>query len=161
MRWAAHLAGLMSSPAAWARGLRLMALLVGVGALAWSSSLRAGTPRRNVIVIVADDLGTDKVGVYAEAPDPPATPRIDRLAAEGVWFRNAYVSSVCAASRAALLTGRYSSRTGIGGVIDRESPVAGEALVTFMQRVADAFPGKTIHVVWDNLNTHGDGKDAR
>ncbi|MEZ4319484.1 MAG: IS630 family transposase [Myxococcota bacterium] len=37
----------------------------------------------------------------------------------------------------------------------------GEALVAFMQRVADAFPGKTIHVVWDNLNTHDDGKTAR
>ena len=37
----------------------------------------------------------------------------------------------------------------------------GEALVAFMQRVADAFPGKIVHVVWDNLNTHGDGKTGR
>lgn len=35
------------------------------------------------------------------------------------------------------------------------------ALVTFMQRVADAYPGKTVYVVWDNLNTHGDGKEQR
>ena len=35
------------------------------------------------------------------------------------------------------------------------------ALVAFMQRVADAYPGKIVHVVWDNLNTHGDGKEQR
>lgn len=36
-----------------------------------------------------------------------------------------------------------------------------DALVAFMQRVADAYPGRQIHVVWDNLNTHGDGKPKR
>jgi transposase len=36
-----------------------------------------------------------------------------------------------------------------------------DALVAFMQRVADAYPGKTVYVLWDNLNTHGDGKEKR
>jgi transposase len=36
-----------------------------------------------------------------------------------------------------------------------------DALVAFVQRVADAYPGKTVYVVWDNLNTHGEGKAQR
>lgn len=77
----------------------------------------ASGPRHNFIVIVADDMGTDKIGVYGEAPDPPATPHLDALAEQGVWFRNAYVTPVCSASRAMLMTGRYGRRTGVGTVI--------------------------------------------
>jgi transposase len=58
------------------------------------------------------------------------------------------------------LLAAFDVRTGrvIAELVARRT---GEALVAFMQRVADAFPGKTVHVVWDNLNTHGDGKAAR
>ncbi len=58
------------------------------------------------------------------------------------------------------LLAAFDVRTGrvIAELVPRRT---GEALVAFMQRVAEAFPGKIIHVVWDNLNTHGDGKDAR
>jgi transposase len=58
------------------------------------------------------------------------------------------------------LLAAFDVRTGrvIAELVPRRT---GEALVAFMQRVADAYPGKTIHVVWDNLNTHGDGKAAR
>jgi transposase len=59
-----------------------------------------------------------------------------------------------------VLLAAFDTRTGkvISELVRRRT---GEALVAFMQRVADAYPGKTIHVVWDNLNTHGDGKDQR
>jgi transposase len=58
------------------------------------------------------------------------------------------------------LLAAFDVRTGqvIAELVPRRT---GEALVAFMQRVADAFPRKIIHVVWDNLNTHGDGKAAR
>lgn len=72
----------------------------------------------NVLVIVADDLGTDKVSAYREHPAAPSTPNIDGLAAAGVLFRNAYTSPVCSASRASLLTGRYPRRTGMGGIVE-------------------------------------------
>lgn len=72
----------------------------------------------NFLVIVADDVGTDEVGIYGESPTAPATPNIDALAREGVWFRNAYVTPVCSSSRAMLMTGRYGRRTGLGGIID-------------------------------------------
>ena len=44
------------------------------------------------------------------------TPHLDRLAKEGVFFQNFYVSPVCAPTRASLLTGRYHQRTGVQGV---------------------------------------------
>lgn len=71
-------------------------------------------------MIVADDLGTDKVGVYGEHPGHPPTPNIDAFAADGLLFRNAYSYPTCSASRAALLTGRYGRRNGMGGVVEGE-----------------------------------------
>jgi arylsulfatase A-like enzyme len=67
--------------------------------------------RPNVIFIVADDLGYGEPGCYGGREIP--TPNLDRLAAEGVRFTQGYVTaSVCAPSRAALLTGRYQTSFG-------------------------------------------------
>lgn len=78
----------------------------------------------NILILLTDDQGVDKVGAYGEHPFPPPTPNIDALAASGVLFRNAYAAPVCSPGRAALLTGRYGRRTGIGGVIQLRDGVA-------------------------------------
>jgi arylsulfatase A-like enzyme len=65
----------------------------------------------NVIVIVSDDAGYIDFGCYGGTQIP--TPNIDAIAKQGVRFTDAYVSaSVCAPSRAGLLTGRYQQRFG-------------------------------------------------
>lgn len=67
--------------------------------------------KANVIVILSDDAGYADFGCYGGTEIP--TPNIDALAKEGVLFTNAYVTaSVCAPSRAGLLTGRYQQRFG-------------------------------------------------
>lgn len=67
--------------------------------------------KANVIFIVADDLGYGELGSYGGKDVP--TPHLDGLARNGVRFTNAYVTApFCAASRAALLTGRYQTRYG-------------------------------------------------
>ena len=71
-------------------------------------------PGGNILLLIADDLGNDKVGVYDEHPIRPSTPNIDRLASRGVLFRNAYAYASCSATRAAILTGRWGRRTGLG-----------------------------------------------
>ena len=65
----------------------------------------------NIVFIVVDDLGYGELGCYGGKEIP--TPHIDALAAAGARFTSGYVTSpVCAASRAALLTGRYQTRFG-------------------------------------------------
>ena len=74
----------------------------------------AGPSTSNVLILLTDDIGVDKTAVYGEHPHPASTPNIDALAADGVLFRYAYAMPTCSPTRAALLTGRYPTRTGIG-----------------------------------------------
>jgi arylsulfatase A-like enzyme len=85
-----------------------------------TSSGRAGSP--NILMIVADDLGVDVVGVYQEGTQVPPTPNIDALAQRGVYFRNCWADPVCSPTRATLQTGRYSFRTGIGTIVTENGP---------------------------------------
>ncbi|WP_221932453.1 sulfatase [Carboxylicivirga sp. M1479] len=66
----------------------------------------------NVVVIVADDFGWMDTGF--QGSDFYETPNLDRLASEGMVFTDGYAScGVCSPSRASLLTGRYTPRSGI------------------------------------------------
>lgn len=72
----------------------------------------------NIILFVADDTGWNDVGYH----NPELkTPNIDQLANEGVVLNQFYVCPTCSPSRAALLTGKYASRFGIGGPIALKS----------------------------------------
>ena len=69
----------------------------------------------NIVLIVADDLGYNDISTFGGgvAGGRLQTPHIDALAAQGAVFTQAYSgSSTCAPSRAMLMTGRYSTRTG-------------------------------------------------
>ena len=66
----------------------------------------------NFVVIFADDLGYGDLGVYGHPTI--STPRLDRMAAEGMRFTQFYASdNVCTPSRAGLITGRYAVRSGM------------------------------------------------
>jgi arylsulfatase B len=75
-------------------------------------------PPPNVLILVLDDVGTDKIAAYGEHPEPPRTPHLDTFAAQGTLFRNAWAYGTCSPTRAAVVTGRYGRRTGVGGLID-------------------------------------------
>src|SRR5688500_20238399 len=80
-------------------------------ALILSAAFVAAADRPNIIFILADDLGYRELGCYGGKDVP--TPHIDSIARNGVRFTNGYVTApFCAASRAALLTGRYQTRFG-------------------------------------------------
>jgi uncharacterized sulfatase len=69
----------------------------------------------NIIFIVADDLGINDISTFGGgvAGGQVPTPNIDRLAARGAIFQQAYAGTgTCAPSRAMLMTGRYPTRTG-------------------------------------------------
>ncbi|MEM1210464.1 MAG: sulfatase-like hydrolase/transferase [Planctomycetota bacterium] len=79
----------------------------GLAASALPGLARASTPARrpNVLVFITDDQSEEDFGCLGGGA---LTPNFDRLAAEGMSFTNAHVSSsVCSPSRYALLTGRY------------------------------------------------------
>jgi arylsulfatase A-like enzyme len=73
--------------------------------------------QRNVILIIADDLGTDYLGFYEDHKDTAAVPNLRKLLAKGVRFTNAWSNPVCSATRAGILTGQYGFRTGVGNVV--------------------------------------------
>ncbi|HUQ69970.1 MAG TPA: sulfatase-like hydrolase/transferase, partial [Planctomycetaceae bacterium] len=68
--------------------------------------------RPNVVVVITDDQRWDAMGC---AGHPHLkTPRMDQLAAEGVYFRNAFcTTSLCSPSRASILSGLYAHSHGV------------------------------------------------
>lgn len=89
-----------------------------VAAGAWAQQQQPTKP--NIVFIMADDLGYADVSCYGRREYQ--TPNIDRIAKEGMQFMQAYAnSSVCSATRTALMTGRYQYRLPVG----LEEPLGG------------------------------------
>jgi arylsulfatase A-like enzyme len=87
-----------------------------------ASPIAAQTTRPNIVLIMADDLGIGDLGCYGQKQI--ATPHIDRLAAEGTRFLNAYSgATVCAPSRCSLMTGRHQGHATIRGNRNPEVPI--------------------------------------
>src|SRR5262245_19923484 len=86
-----------------------------------------GADRPNIVFIMSDDHAAHALGAYSgrlASLDP--TPRLDRLAREGMRFDRAFVTnSICTPSRATLLTGQYSHVNGVPvfNPIDPNRPV--------------------------------------
>jgi arylsulfatase len=84
------------------------------------------SPKPNVIIIMTDDQG---IGDFGFTGNPYIkTPVIDKLADQSLNLTNFYVAPVCAPTRASLMTGRYSERTGVydtykGGAIMSDSEI--------------------------------------
>jgi len=99
-----------SSPIRWA--CLLVLILAG-----WADTTEANKEltdgaKPNVVLILSDDMGYSDLPKFGKSEIP--TPNIDRLAAEGVLFTDAYVTApICVASRMGLMTGQYQQRFGI------------------------------------------------
>lgn len=82
--------------------------------LLFASAVLGQTTPPNIVFIMVDDLGYADLGCYGS--QAIATPRLDRLAEEGVRFTNAYSGcTVCAPARSTLLTGRHMGHTSVRG----------------------------------------------
>ena len=103
-----------------------LALLAATLALAVLAPAIAAQPQPpNIVFILADDLGYGELGAYGQKKI--RTPRLDRMAAEGMRFTQFYAgSTVCAPSRATFLTGRHTGHAYVrdnhelGGFRDEE-----------------------------------------
>jgi len=65
----------------------------------------------NILVILADDMGYSDIGCYG---GEVSTPNLDRLASNGLRFRQFYNGARCCPTRASLMTGLYPHQAGIG-----------------------------------------------
>ncbi len=69
------------------------------------------SPRPNIIIILADDMGYSDIGYFGSEIQ---TPTIDALASEGLVMTQFYNAGRCCPTRASLLTGLYQHQTGVG-----------------------------------------------
>jgi len=82
--------------------------LLGLSALAANA---AAAERPNIVIILADDMGYSDLGCYGGEIE---TPNIDRLASQGLRFRQFYNCARSCPTRASLLTGLYPHQAGMG-----------------------------------------------
>lgn len=112
--------------------------------------------RPNIVVVLVDDLRWDEFGWAGH--NYIQTPNIDRLAREGVWFKNAFATTpLCSPSRASFLTGQYAHSHGVIDNTDRG--VLSHRLNTFPMKLdslgySTAFIGKW-HMGNDNTPRPG------
>ena len=84
------------------------------GAVSLAAGAAEATARPNIIFILADDLGYGDLGCYGQ--QRIKTPNLDRLAAEGIRFTQAYSgATVCAPSRCCLMTGKHGGHATVRG----------------------------------------------
>ncbi len=86
--------------------MKTIRLLLSAVVLTIAASLHAARP--NIVVIMADDIGFECYGCYGS--EFYKTPNIDRLAASGARFTQAYAQPICTPSRVKIMTGRYNFR---------------------------------------------------
>jgi arylsulfatase A-like enzyme len=100
----------------WIRSCARCGLALGVlVGCAQAQDIRsvAASKKPNIVFILTDNLGYGELGVYGGGIlRGAATPRIDKLASEGTRLLNFNVEAQCTPSRSALMTGRFSIRSG-------------------------------------------------
>ncbi|MGB6334394.1 MAG: arylsulfatase [Thermoanaerobaculia bacterium] len=124
--------------------LTMMACALSVG----TSGAQAAKP--NIVLVFMDNFGWGEPGVYGGGILRGApTPRIDKLASEGMRLLNFNVEAQCTPSRAAIMTGRYAVRTG-NGSIPIETPIYGltQWEVTMAEMLSDAGYGTGMFGKW-------------
>ncbi len=94
------------------RGLAFAAGLLAAVVASVASAASSRAP--NVVVILSDDQGYADISFNPHHPKEVATPHLDALAREGVFFSQGYITgNVCSPTRAGLMTGRYQQRAGV------------------------------------------------
>jgi arylsulfatase A-like enzyme len=141
----------------WVRSFARIALaiagLVGYAHAQYTRSIPAGK-KPNIVFILVDNVGWGAWGAYGGTIP---TPRIDKLANEGIRFNNYNVEAQCTPTRSAILTGRFSVRSGTYTV-----PLPGQGLAgmapweyTIAKLLSDSAYATALYGKWHLGNTQG------
>ena len=123
----------------------------------FASTSNAQSTKPNIVLVFMDNFGWGELGVYGGGVLRGApTPRIDKLASEGMQLLNFNVEAQCTPSRAAIMTGRYAIRTG-NGSIPIETPIYGltQWEVTMAEMLYDAGYSTGMFGKWHLGHTKG------
>jgi len=116
----------------------LKACMLAAGLLAVQVAAAQKKQKPNIVLVLVDDLGFSDIGPYGATEIE--TPNLDKLAAGGLRLKEFYNNSICAPTRASLLTGQYQHKAGVGffnnnlglaayqGFLNRESLTLAEVL---------------------------------
>ncbi len=98
----------------WPIDMATRSLYFALPLIAWAF-MASAQAQRNILLIIADDIGIESLDLYNNDPGAslPPTPTLNRLANSGILFSNAYAYPTCSPTRAAMLTGRFGYRTGV------------------------------------------------
>ncbi|MEM9936876.1 MAG: sulfatase [Bacteroidota bacterium] len=111
---------------------RIIQVLMAICLLSYSPYVGAQETAPNVIIMIADDVSWDDIGCYGNSQ--VKTPNIDALAAEGLMFTNAYLTtSSCSPSRNSIMTGRYPHNTG-AAELHTEPPIDFQAFPELLRK---------------------------
>jgi arylsulfatase A-like enzyme len=95
-------------------------------------------PSPNIVLIIADDLGWDVFGNYPGTNGSKAnTPTLDSLTQNGITFMNFWSNPICAPTRAAILTGKYGFRTGVGGAQTPQTATLSNSETVIQKYISD------------------------
>ena len=139
----------------WDRKISLtLAAAVGLFSTVGAPSVKAQAKKPNVVFILVDNVGWGNFGVYGGTIP---TPRIDKLASEGIRFNNYNVEVQCTPSRSAIMTGRHPVRSGTYKVPFPGQGKAGMAPweYTIAKLLSDAGYSTALYGKWHLGDTQG------
>src|SRR5210317_266233 len=136
------------------KGLGAMVLTTQLSGAAWPAKQPQKKP--NIIIMFTDDQGTLDANCYGSKD--LYTPTMDKLAATGVRFTQAYSHTVCCPARAMLMTGRHPQRSDVGSWTQGEThaPPGRHMLlreVTLAEALHDAGYATALYGKW-HLGAH-------
>jgi arylsulfatase A-like enzyme len=107
---------------------------------------------RNILLIIADDLGIDASPCYEIGAEKPEMPNLEQMCREGVVFDTAWVNPMCTPTRASMLTGQYGFRTDVLQVTD----VLDEGVETAQDVLSSGVPVPYSNAVVGKWHVSGD-----
>lgn len=115
--------------------------------------------RPNIVFILADDAGPDSLGCYGSEQFAQATPRIDRLASEGLRFTRCFAGPMCTPSRYQYLSGQYPFRNGCiaaKGMYDYSQSPNRPSVALLLQRAGyyTIAAGKDVEIISTGLDEY-------